>query len=134
MHISSYLTTRERESYFGITNTEIRNPTLMIFCLKTYRSFSERAHEVRVHYHSTFQYTVTYTAKNAQVVTSACVDILQQLGTTSRYHDAFTWLATACNNKSVASGQQTCCKLIISTGLSQLVIFRPCRVVVLGVL
>ena len=31
-------------------------------------------------------------------------------------------LATACDNKFVASCQQTCCELIISTGLLQLVV------------
>ena len=59
-----------------------------------------------------------YTAKNVQVETSL---FLQQLFTTSQYQDAFTWLATAGDNKSVASCQQACCKLIISTGLLQLV-------------
>ena len=50
---------------------------------------------------------------------SKSVDILQQLVATSRYQDAFAWLATACENKSVASCQQACCKL--STGLLQVV-------------
>ena len=58
-----------------------------------------------------------YTSKNAQAVTG----LLQQLVTTSRYQDALPWLATACHNKSVASCQQACCKLIISTGLLQVV-------------
>ena len=47
------------------------------------------------------------------------VDILPQLVITSRYHNAhgfrFTWLAIACHNKSVASLQQACCKLIVIT-------------------
>ena len=43
------------------------------------------------------------------------VDILQQLVTTRRCQDAFVWLATTCHNKSVASCQPTCCKLIILT-------------------
>ena len=43
------------------------------------------------------------------------VDILQQLVTTSQ--DAFAWLSTACDNKSVASCQQVCFKL--STDLLQ---------------
>ena len=60
-----------------------------------------------------------YTAKNANVCNMS-VDILQQLVITSRYQDAFAWLATACDNKSVVSCQQTGCKLIISTGLLQL--------------
>ena len=42
---------------------------------------------------------------------SKSVDILQQLVATSRYQDAFAWLATACENKSVAICQQACCKL-----------------------
>ena len=49
------------------------------------------------------------------------VDILQRLVTTNGYQDAFAWLATACENKSVAICQQTCCKLIISTDLLQVV-------------
>ena len=61
-----------------------------------------------------------YTSKNAQVVTS--LNILQQLVTTSRYQDAFSWLATACDNKSVAICQQTCCKL--STYLLQVDYFN----------
>ena len=45
-------------------------------------------------------------------------DILQQLVTTSRYQDTLivVWLATACDNKSVASCQQNCCKLITVEG------------------
>ena len=45
------------------------------------------------------------------------VDILQELVTTSRYQNAFAWLATTCDNKSVASCQQACYKL--STDLLQ---------------
>ena len=37
------------------------------------------------------------------------------------YQDAFAWLATVCDNKSVTSCQRTCCKLINLTGLLQLV-------------
>ena len=48
------------------------------------------------------------------------VDILLQLVTTSPYQNAFAWLATAFDNKSVASCRQACCKLIISTDLLQL--------------
>ena len=69
-----------------------------------------------------------YTAKNAQVATSlltSCNNLLQQA-----YQDAFIWLATACNNRSVAlcqqasvvaSYQRNCYKLISSTGMLQLV-------------
>ena len=53
-----------------------------------------------------------YTAKNVRASCNTSVDIVSQLVTTSRYQDAFAWLATACDNKSVASCQQTCCKLL----------------------
>ena len=42
------------------------------------------------------------------------------------YQDAFAWLATVCDNKSVASCQRTCCKLINLTGSLQLV-FKSCN-------
>ena len=50
------------------------------------------------------------------------VDILQQLVTTNRYQDAFAWVATACDNKSVASCQQASYKL--STDLLQVDYFN----------
>ena len=62
-----------------------------------------------------------YTAKNAQVVTISLLTLLQELVTINVQADIkFVWLATACDNKSDAICQQTCCRLIISTGLLQL--------------
>ena len=62
-----------------------------------------------------------YSLNQKRTSRNKSVDILQQLVTTSRYQDTFAWLATTCDNQSFTSCQQTCCKLIISTGLLQVV-------------
>ena len=49
------------------------------------------------------------TSLDATNLLTFCNNLLQQV------------VATACDNRSVASCQQTCCKLIFSTGLLQLV-------------
>ena len=63
----------------------------------------------------TSNYEPTHSQK--RVSCNKSVDILEQLVITSRYQDAFPWLAAACENKSVVSCQQACCKL--STDLLQ---------------
>ena len=63
---------------------------------------------------------LVYTAKNVQVVTSlltSCNNLLQQADIRMRSHG----LQQLVDDKSVASCQQACCKLIISTGLVQFV-------------
>ena len=63
---------------------------------------------------------MTYTAKNAQVVTgllTSCNKLLQQADTSMRSH-CLRQLVTI--SKTVASCQQTSCKLIIPTGFLQL--------------
>ena len=60
---------------------------------KVYVIFTERT----TYYESWKSRVVSsYAAKNAQFATRLHVNILQQLVTTSRYQDAFAWLATAC--------------------------------------
>ena len=79
-------------------------------------------------YHGIFQgyfqdilTATSYRAKNARVVTNlltSCNNLLQQADIRMRSHG----LRQLVDNKSFASCQQTCGKLIISTGLLQLVL------------